>query len=194
MGGDAAAEGPPVVYVALGSHANYFAPGVHQVELVPPREVIAGFQQAGLPLPADVAAAGPAAEARGPRPARDGGRRAGRARPAGLDPLPGVWGELEYWGAPLHVRHGPGGIVARRAGVPRGLAAPARDARELARRPSLLRLSYPGPGVTGAGARARPAVARHRVEVARHVGGQLGGVCAGAVDEGRLAPARTACP
>jgi hypothetical protein len=94
-------NGHPVVYVALGSHANYFAPGVHQVERgCLPAEVIAGFQRAGLPLPADVAAAGPAA---GPAalglPETAAVERVGRARPGWIR-FPGVWGELEYWGAP----------------------------------------------------------------------------------------------
>jgi hypothetical protein len=89
--------------------------------------------------------------AREPRPAREGGRRAGRARPAGLDPLPRRLGRARVLGRAPSDRHGPGGIVARRAGVPRGLAAPARDAGELAPGASLLGLTYPRPGAIGAG-------------------------------------------
>ena len=94
-------NGHPIVYVALGSHANYFERGRHEVErrcLRP--EVIAGFRRAGLPLPADVAVAGPAGG-----PAILGlaegfaVQRVGRARPGWIR-FPGFWGELEYWGAP----------------------------------------------------------------------------------------------
>ena len=88
-----------VVYVAHGSHANYFEPGVHPFDraCLPP-QVIAFFQQAGLPLPADVAAAGPDA---GP------GFTGERVRIQPLRPrqtlwlaYPGFWGELEYFHAP----------------------------------------------------------------------------------------------
>ena len=44
-------DGHPTVYVALGSHANYFEPGLHEFEQAClPAQVIAFFQQAGLPL------------------------------------------------------------------------------------------------------------------------------------------------
>jgi hypothetical protein len=93
-------DGQPTVYVALGSHANYFEPGMHAFERAClPAEVIAFFQQAGLPLPADVAARGPAA-----------GRKRLGLEPAGIDPVsdgepswiafPGFWGELQYFNAP----------------------------------------------------------------------------------------------
>jgi hypothetical protein len=93
-------QGHPTVYVALGSHANYFEPGLHEFDraCLPP-EVIGFFQQAGLPLPADVAAPGPAA-----------GRKRLGLEPAGLRTItdgspswvafPGFWGELEYFSAP----------------------------------------------------------------------------------------------
>ena len=46
----------PVVYVALGSHANYFAPGLHQLDpaCIPP-PALALLGQAKLPLPNDYA-------------------------------------------------------------------------------------------------------------------------------------------
>jgi hypothetical protein len=93
-------DGHPAVYVALGSHANYFQPGVHPIDpACLPAEVIGFFQQAGLALPADVAARGPAI---GPK--RLGGVRAGiepvdDASPAWIR-FPGFWGELEYFHAP----------------------------------------------------------------------------------------------
>jgi hypothetical protein len=96
-------QGHPTVYVALGSHANYFEPGLHEFDraCLPP-EVIGFFQQAGLPLPADVAAPGPAA-----------GRKRLGLEPAGLRTItdgspswvafPGFWGELEYFSAPAPI-------------------------------------------------------------------------------------------
>ena len=93
-------DGHPKVFVALGSHANYFEPGVHEFDRAClPAPVIAFFQQAGLPLPADVAAPGPAI----------GPKRLGLTR-ATIDPVsdaspswiafPGFWGELQYFNAP----------------------------------------------------------------------------------------------
>jgi hypothetical protein len=64
-----------------------------------PSQAIAFFQQAGLPLPADVAAVGSAA-----------GRKRLGLEPAELEPVddgspswvafPGFWGELQYFNAP----------------------------------------------------------------------------------------------
>jgi hypothetical protein len=93
-------DGHPVAYVALGSHANYFEPGTHGFDRAClPSLVIAFFQQAGLPLPADVAERGPAA-----------GRKRLGLEPAELEPVddgspswvafPGFWGELQYFNAP----------------------------------------------------------------------------------------------
>jgi hypothetical protein len=93
-------DGHPTVYVALGSHANYFEPGLHEFDpACLPAEVIAFFQQAGLPLPADVAASGPAI----------GPKRLGLTPPT-LEQVddgspswiafPGFWGELQYFNAP----------------------------------------------------------------------------------------------
>jgi hypothetical protein len=92
--------GHATVYVALGSHANYFEAGLHPFDracLPPP--VIGFFQQAGLPFPADVAAAGQAV----------GPKRLG-VLPAAIAPVsngspswigfPGFWGELQYFNAP----------------------------------------------------------------------------------------------
>ena len=96
-------DGHPTVYLALGSHANYFEPGLHEVEPeCLPAQVIGFFQQAGLPLPADVAASGPVA---GPK--RLGVQPAGIATIAEGSPrwmaFPGFWGELEYFSAPAPI-------------------------------------------------------------------------------------------
>ena len=110
-------EGHPTVYVALGSHANYFEPGLHEFEQAClPAEVIAFFQQAGLPLPADVAADGPGA----------GPKRLG-LEPAGIEQVsddapswiafPGFWGELQYFNAPAPI--GTQSPSARRPSAPR---------------------------------------------------------------------------
>jgi len=93
-------KGHPTVYVALGSHANYFEPGLHGFDRAClPAQVIAFFEQAGLPLPADAAAEGPAAG-----PTRPGVEPAGIARVSGDSPswiaFPGFWGELQYFNAP----------------------------------------------------------------------------------------------
>lgn len=89
----------PIVFVALGSHANYFESGVHPFDRrCLPDQVLGFFQQAGLPLPADVAASGPTA---GPRRSDEpiAVERLDDRRPAWLD-YPGFWGELEYFNAP----------------------------------------------------------------------------------------------
>ena len=96
-------DGHPAVYVALGSHANYFEAGLHEFEQeCLPAQVIAFFQQAGLPLPADVAAPGPVA---GPK--RLGVQPASIATIAEGSPrwvaFPGFWGELEYFSAPAPI-------------------------------------------------------------------------------------------
>ena len=93
-------KGHPTVYVALGSHANYFEPGQHPFDpACLPAQVIAFFEQAGLPLPADVAADGPAAG-----PVRPGVEPAGIERVSDDSPswiaFPGFWGELQYFNAP----------------------------------------------------------------------------------------------
>ena len=83
----------PKVYVALGSHANYFAPGLHEFDRTClPAQVIAFFLQAGLPLPTDLTAEGPAA-------VEASVLRVTEKRPAWIR-FPGFWGELEYFNAP----------------------------------------------------------------------------------------------
>jgi len=48
----------PIVYVALGSHANYFTPGLHQFNLAcVPAQVLAILGGFHLPPPADVVSA-----------------------------------------------------------------------------------------------------------------------------------------
>jgi VPS62-like protein len=85
--------GRPKVYVALGSHANYFTPGLHEFDRAClPAEVIGFFLQAGLPLPADVTAEGPAA-------LEASVLRVTEKRPTWMR-FPGFWGELEYFNAP----------------------------------------------------------------------------------------------
>jgi hypothetical protein len=89
-------RGHPKVYVALGSHANYFEPGLHPFDpACLPAEVIAFFQQAGLPLPADVVTAG----------APEGARlaRLSSHHPPEWLAFPGFWGELQYFHAPAPV-------------------------------------------------------------------------------------------
>jgi hypothetical protein len=96
-------DGHPTVYVALGSHANYFEPGLHEFDQAClPAQVIAFFQQAGLPLPADVAAPGPAAGPKrlGLQPARIAAIADGS--PSWIA-FPGFWGELEYFSAPAPI-------------------------------------------------------------------------------------------
>ena len=86
----------PVVFVALGSHANYFAPGeIVFDQACLPAPILAFFSQAGLPLPHDHvgkgAAAGPEAFA---------GETTKVVRVTEASPrwigFPGNWGELEY--------------------------------------------------------------------------------------------------
>jgi hypothetical protein len=102
-------DGHPTSYVALGSHANYFQPGLHPFDRTClPAEVIGFFQLAGLPLPADLAERGAVL---GPKrlgivPA--GVEPVSDVSPA-LDPLPGFWGELEYFNAPAPIGTRPFG-------------------------------------------------------------------------------------
>jgi hypothetical protein len=94
----------PVVYVALGSHANYFSPGLHQFNLacVPP-PVLGLLQQFQLPPPADVVSA--AGTSAGP-PSADGRvtvvHQIADDNPAWVS-FPGTWGELQYFHAPAPV-------------------------------------------------------------------------------------------
>ncbi len=98
----------PIAYVALGSHANYFSPGLHQFNpACVPSQVTALLNQFHLPPPADVVSVG--GTVAGP-PAGDG-----RVTPIhaiedghpGWVSFPGFWGELQYFHAPA-----PVGMVA----------------------------------------------------------------------------------
>lgn len=92
--------GRPVVYVALGSHANYFAPGTHAHDLRCWPEAASIVFDANRVKPADVAG---------------GGAALGRAGLTGVLPValvrvtasspawmrfPGAWGETGYFRAP----------------------------------------------------------------------------------------------
>jgi len=82
----------PVVYVAVGSHAAYFTPGLHQLEpaCIPPGAIDL-LRQHGLPLPVDYAGVG---EIDTPLLERinDGD---------GWAAFPGFWGELQYFHSPF---------------------------------------------------------------------------------------------
>ena len=89
-------DGRPKVYVALGSHANYFEAGQHEFDRAClPAPVIGFFLQAGLPLPADVTADGPTQGAASVR-------RVTEKRPSWIR-FPGFWGEREYFNAPAPI-------------------------------------------------------------------------------------------
>jgi hypothetical protein len=90
----------PIVYVAIGSHANYLNAGTHAIDTrcLPP-QAVALLQQLGLPLPVDFtlegARSGPEAleaEATAVVPVTD-------ASPNWIR-FPGFWGELQYFHAP----------------------------------------------------------------------------------------------
>jgi hypothetical protein len=93
----------PIVYVAAGSHANYFSPGSRSIDIqCLPAQAIAYLQQQHptLPLPVDRSFDG--GEVAGPREA--GGtfthiREIEDGRPSWVA-FPGFWGELQYVHAP----------------------------------------------------------------------------------------------
>jgi hypothetical protein len=94
----------PIVYVADGSHANYFSAGTHpiHVQCIPP-PAIAFLQAAHLPLPADHVFDG--GEVAGPRDA--GGtfthiREIEDGHPSWVS-FPGTWGEAQYFHAPAPI-------------------------------------------------------------------------------------------
>jgi hypothetical protein len=94
-------ETHPVVYVALGSHANYFTTGLHQFNLacVPP-QVLALLNQYRLPPPADVVSADGAVS--GP-PEADGSvtvlHHIDEGEPSWVS-FAGQWGEAQFFHAP----------------------------------------------------------------------------------------------
>ena len=148
-------DGHPTVYVALGSHANYFEPGLHPFDpACLPAQVIAL-------LPAGRAAAAgrrrrsrPRRRAQAPRrPARR--HRDDRRRLAALGRLPGLLGRARVLQRPGADRHRPLRDVARRPRVPRGLARAARHARRVALAGETHGAARTGPPPRGAGACAR---------------------------------------
>jgi hypothetical protein len=100
----------PVVYVALGSHANYFEPGVHPFNpQCVPRQVQLLLGSLGLPQPADVASdAGPSA---GPNVANGGVmpiHQIDDENPSWMS-FPGTWGEQQFLHAPQPIGTVPSG-------------------------------------------------------------------------------------
>jgi hypothetical protein len=93
----------PIVYAAVGSHANYFSAGIHEIDVrcLPPQAI--EFLQANhLPLPVDRSFAG---EVAGP-PEAGGTFTHIRAIEAGHPSwlaFPGFWGELQYVHAPAPI-------------------------------------------------------------------------------------------
>jgi hypothetical protein len=90
-------ETHPVVYVALGSHANYFTPGTHQINVdCVPAQVLAALAQNGLSPPVDYSSALGATAG----PPHSAGRvttihSADESVMAWLR-FPGAWGELNW--------------------------------------------------------------------------------------------------
>jgi hypothetical protein len=92
----------PIVYVAIGSHANYFEAGAHPIDArcLPPQVLPFFGPPPRLPFPNDVAGEGPAAG-----PARFGGdvtaiERIGDPSDPAWVAFPGIWGELQYFRHP----------------------------------------------------------------------------------------------
>jgi hypothetical protein len=96
-------ETHPVVHVAIGSHANYFSPGIHPIDpRCVPAAALAILQQNKLPPPVDYAFDGPAA---GP-PAGPGAvlpiEQIDDLGPPWIH-FAGFWGELQYFHAPAPI-------------------------------------------------------------------------------------------
>jgi hypothetical protein len=93
----------PIVYVAAGSHANYFSPGSHPIDTdCLPAQAIAYLQQQHPPLPLPVDRSFDRGEVAGPQEA--GGtfthiRAIEDGHPSWVA-FPGFWGELQYVHAP----------------------------------------------------------------------------------------------
>jgi hypothetical protein len=93
----------PIVRVAVGSHANYFTPGPHPINVACiPAQAVAILHAIGLPLPVDYAFAGPTAG-----PPEAGGtvmpiQQIDDAGPSWVQ-FPGFWGELQYFHAPAPI-------------------------------------------------------------------------------------------
>jgi hypothetical protein len=96
-------ETHPVVHVAIGSHANYFSPGIHPIDTsCVPAAALAILQQNHLPLPVDYAFDGAAA-----------GPPSGHSTVLPIEQIddqsppwihfPGFWGELQYFHAPAPI-------------------------------------------------------------------------------------------
>ena len=145
-------DGHPTVYVALGSHANYFEPGLPRV-----RPDMSAAQVIAL-LPAGrTAAAGrrrrrrPGRRAQAPRrPARR--HRDDRRRLPALGRLPGLLGRARVLQRAGADRDDPVRDLARRPRVPRGLARAARHARRVALAGEAHGAARTGPPPRGAGA------------------------------------------
>jgi hypothetical protein len=96
----------PIVYVALGSHSNYFTPGLHQFNLhCVPLQVLGLLQSFNPPLPppADVVSgdgpsAGPSAAGTRVTPIH----QIDDGHPSWVT-FPGTWGELQYLHAPAPI-------------------------------------------------------------------------------------------
>jgi hypothetical protein len=82
----------PVAYVAVGSHASYFAPGLHPLDpACVPAAALALLRQHGLPDPVDYAGIG-VSEMPLLERINDGD---------GWAVFPGYWGELQYFHSPF---------------------------------------------------------------------------------------------
>jgi hypothetical protein len=94
----------PIVYVALGSHANYFTPGLHQLNpLCVPAQVTAILDGFHLPPPADVVSGDGAVVSTTIHQIEDD-------HPEWVS-FPGFWGEFQYFHAPAPIGTVPFGTA-----------------------------------------------------------------------------------